>query len=220
MATCVWCGKKGFFVLVNNEGFCKNCEDVHMVVKRHLEIIQESQKIVLSSKNINTKLSRLDVIIDNAKSISKYEEKIPGIVSPSTSEIIRVCLSDKKEIILESVYSTVSKHQNKAELAVTLKSKINELNKILLKLNEAKSILGEYPQKLIIIERSIRSEIHKIKLNNIIEAAKKAEFKGQVKKAIDQYQEALYFLKTDDVDDSSQKQSIAEVEKKIAELSK
>jgi len=49
-------------------------------------------------------------------------------------------------------------------------------------------------------------------LNKYLEEAGKAEFKGNLKKALDQYQEALYFLKNDDVDDILQSKEIASIE--------
>ena len=51
-----------------------------------------------------------------------------------------------------------------------------------------------------------------------LEAARKAEFKGNVKKAIDQYQEALFFIRNDDIDDTQQRFEINEIETKLTEL--
>lgn len=55
--------------------------------------------------------------------------------------------------------------------------------------------------------------------NACLEAARKAEFKGQKKKALDQCQDALYFLYNDEIDDSLQAEKIVEIEAKISELS-
>jgi len=60
--------------------------------------------------------------------------------------------------------------------------------------------------------------IHKTQLNEYIEEAKKAEFKDQKSKALDKYQEALYFLQNDEIDDSLQKENIDELKAKISEL--
>ena len=68
------------------------------------------------------------------------------------------------------------------------------------------------------IELELKSLIHKTKLDKFLEAAKKAEFKGNKKKAIDQYQEALYFIRNDDVPDDQQGQYIEKIESKLKEL--
>jgi hypothetical protein len=68
------------------------------------------------------------------------------------------------------------------------------------------------------LEQQIATEISKTQLNGYLEEAKKNEFKGQKKKALDKYYEALYLLKHDDVDDSLQQDNIQFLESKIKEL--
>ncbi len=69
------------------------------------------------------------------------------------------------------------------------------------------------------LEARVRRFSHQTQLNAYLEAARKAEFKGQKKKALDQYLEALYFLRSDEIDDSLQAEKISELEAKISELS-
>ena len=64
----------------------------------------------------------------------------------------------------------------------------------------------------------LNSQSNKILYSYFIEKAKKFEFKEQYSKALDQYYEALYVLKTDDVDDAEQGAEIKELELKIQEL--
>ena len=72
--------------------------------------------------------------------------------------------------------------------------------------------------KLDQLEARVRRFSHETQLNAYLEAARKAEFKGQKKKALEQYKEALYFLKTDEIDDLSQAEEISKIEAKISEL--
>jgi hypothetical protein len=44
------------------------------------------------------------------------------------------------------------------------------------------------------LESQVLAFSQETQLNAFVESARKAEFKGQKKKAIDQYQEALFFL--------------------------
>jgi len=64
----------------------------------------------------------------------------------------------------------------------------------------------------------IEGEITKVKCEDALDKAKKYEFKGNNKKALDFYYESLYFLKTDNIDDEVQKEQINEIENKIKSL--
>jgi len=105
----------------------------------------------------------------------------------------------------------------KAKLATSSRTSVGEANKALLKIRDAKEEL-EDPSRLDTLEARVKTFSHETQLNTFIEAARKAEFKGQKKKAIEQYQEALFFLKNDDIDDELQGREISKLEKKIAEL--
>ncbi|NLE21927.1 MAG: hypothetical protein GX624_03990 [Actinobacteria bacterium] len=72
--------------------------------------------------------------------------------------------------------------------------------------------------RLAAYEAEARAAVHGAKLGGFIEAAEKAEFKGNKKRALDQYQEALYFLKTDDIADDSQASEIARIAAKVEKL--
>ncbi|MBA7567589.1 hypothetical protein ES708_09304 [subsurface metagenome] len=124
----------------------------------------------------------------------------------------------RDQIISESVTAEVEKALARAEIAATPRTSINEANKALLKIREGKKELND-KEKLDQLEDRIRHFSHEKQLNEYLEAARKAEFKGKIKKALDQYQEALYFLRGDDIDDSLQVEKIGEIEAKISELS-
>jgi cell division FtsZ-interacting protein ZapD len=78
--------------------------------------------------------------------------------------------------------------------------------------------VAERGSQLDAIEQRARQLHHKTRLNTFVDAASKAEFKGQLKKALDQYQEALYFLRSDDIEDAQQTGEIEGIEAKIAEM--
>jgi len=111
----------------------------------------------------------------------------------------------------------VEKLLNKAELATRIKTSLNNANSALLKVLEAKKEINN-PSKLDDLEKRIRAYTHQIQLKSFLDAADKAEFKGNTKKALDQYQEALYFLKTDDIDDEVQQSEMMRIQTKIDEL--
>lgn len=219
MGTCNWCNKSGIFVFVNKDSLCGTCEKiVYIDVQQRLRIITESQELIMKSKKLDTKLSRLDLIIEHAKALLRYEEKNIRVIKPLPSQIIEAAESDRESIIIDGVRAEVEKIMTKANLSTTHKAKINQATKALEKVIEGKNLLLENASKLDTLEKELKVFIHKVQLDTYLEAAKKAEFKGQKKKAIDQYQEALYFLQNDDIDTDIQKDEMKGIEKKIREL--
>jgi len=189
-----------------------------MDVQNKLRIINDSSRIIDESKNLKTKLSRCALIIQMATELLDYENKGIKVINPTPSVFIETYKNNRDEIILESIKQAIERAISKTKLAVTTKTKINELNKVLLLIQENKDELMD-SSKTDLLEKELLEKKHKIQLDGFLEEAKKAAFKGQKKKALDQYKEALYFLKTDDIDDNLQKGYIKTINQKITELS-
>jgi hypothetical protein len=213
------CGRKGLFLWVSANGLCNSCEQiVVMDVVQRGRIINNCMKLVAESKNMKTRLSRCDLLIEHAQALLEYEHKGISTGSPSPSQLLTEYTAMRDQIVLEGVTAEVEKALAKAEIAATPRTSINEANKALLKIREGKQELRDQ-SKLNQLEARVRRFSHETQLNAYLEAARKAEFKGQKKKALDQYQEALYFLRSDEIDDSLQAEKISEIEAKISELS-
>jgi predicted DNA-binding protein YlxM (UPF0122 family) len=218
MAQCKWCESKGFFVFVNKDGLCKRCEsEISFNVSQHLRVIIDSENIITKTKKLDTLISRCNVVIDKASELLKYEEKDIPTTTPKPSEVI-----NKHKILIDTSVKEIAQEEfeklkEENSLIDSIKTKVTKLNKFLIKLKEYKENLIE---KNIIndLEETLKNLIHKTHLNGHLEEAEKFEFKGQQKKALDQYYEALYFLKKDDIDDSLQKDKINFIESKIKEL--
>ena len=221
MAECAWCGSKGFFLSVDRNKLCKRCQSqIYLEFQQRLRIIQDSQKLIEKSKNFKTRISRIDVLIEHVRALKQYEEKNISTLEPVPSECEKNYLGLKNELIYEDIVSSIEKTMNKAKLGLSAKTKMNEANKAILTIMERRGELQEEDKikNLKKTEKDIRDFIHQAQLDDYIESAKKAEFKGQKSKALDKYQEALYFLQTDEIDDALQKENIEEIKKKIKEL--
>ena len=60
MATCPWCGKRGFFLRLGQHGLCKDCEiRLHNLLER-IRVINESVDIASQSNNAETSFSRIE----------------------------------------------------------------------------------------------------------------------------------------------------------------
>jgi hypothetical protein len=68
------------------------------------------------------------------------------------------------------------------------------------------------------LEQEARAYMDKARLDNELEKAEKAEFKGQKKKALDAYLDALFLIRKDSIDDAKQQKEISQIELKIREL--
>jgi hypothetical protein len=219
MAKCKYCGRGGLFLSLNQYGLCSNCAGaISIEMNSRLRVIQESINLVKESRKLDIRLSRCDLVIKIASEIvEKFESKGITVMDPSATELLRRYKAGRDEIIKDSFEKDYQKALAKVEVSTSPKTKTSTLSKILLKIQDYKHQTSK-PDVLIPLENNITQEIHQIQLDSFTDEAKKAEFKGNSKKALDKYYEALYFLKTDKIDDSKQKEFIQSIESKIKNL--
>lgn len=218
MAQCSFCKSKGWLLSVNHKGLCDRCRVVYEnAIMQHGRILSESLELAHTGKTIATRLSRCDLVVEHAGYLLQYEEAGIPTLEPSPSEIIDSCAELRDRIFAGEYEDIVKKAVNKSKIAATVRTKISALRSAQLKISgiqtdfESEFDASEYENGLSKMAATIEYE-------GYVEAANKAEFKGNKKKAIDQYQEALYFLKTDDISDEEQGGQIAMLESKIEEL--
>ena len=220
MGECKLCGNKGIFLRISANGLCREC-DVKVVfeIQQKGRIVNDCIRLVNESKNLDTRMSRLDLMIKHLAAIEEYEKKGIPTITPLASELKKKYLAMHDGIIEETIRKQFNEIPTRVVAGQSLTTVDNALVKILLTINEQKQNLLDkaYLDRL---ESDVSSYQCKIKANRFIDNAKKAEFKGQIKKALDQYQEALFLLKNDRIDDAAQKEEINQITKKIEELSK
>lgn len=219
MGRCRYCGRSGIFLSVDKDGLCARCKPiVTMDLSQRVRHINESIELVEKSKNLSTRLSRCDFAIQELEYLrDTYERREIDVLSPSADEQIAKLRWARDECVVESVQTELEKAKLKAQAATTIKARVNAYTKALLSISEGEAQMQD-PSRLASYEVEVKRAVHSIQLSSYLEAAEKAEFKGDGKKALDQYQEALYFLKKDDLDDQQQAATIAQVSAKIVEL--
>lgn len=218
MAKCKYCGRSGLFLSVSREGLCRSCQPiVVMDVKQRGRIINDSMRLIEESKKLDTQISRCDLLLEHATELAEYEKRGIPSIKPPPSALLQGYRQIRDELILAGLDAAIQTAQAKADIATTTKSKINHLSKALLKVREYKTKSSD-PTALHVLETELVSLIDQTELDGYLEKARKAEFKGRRKQALDQYYEALYFLKHDEIDDSLQSDHISAIEAKIAEL--
>ncbi len=210
---------KRLFLSVDANGLCKNCQPiVIMDIQQRVRILSDSINLAKNSKTFKTRLSRCDLVIEHAEALLEYEKKGIPTISPLPSKLLKEFSEYHDTIIIEEAMQIFGKAQKKAEVSTSFKTIENTYVNALLKIDEVFSFLKD-KNKGIELKNKLKSLIHSTKLNGFIDVAKKAEFKGQIKKAVDQYQEALYFILNDNIPDEQQKDKIQEIENKINSLS-
>ena len=218
MAKCNYCSKKGFFLGVDENSLCNKCSPfVVSDIENRARIVSESLKLAQTGKTFSTRISRIDVLISNLDVLLTYEVKDIPTISPKPSELLKDIKLLRRDTITNEVNEIFTKSVNQADVAATPTSEYNALSKGFLKVQEILDVNNGDDHNF---EQLLRLKLlmHKAKIEGYISEARKAEFKGNAKKAIDQYQEALFYIENDDVDDSLQSDLLNQVKERLAAL--
>lgn len=216
---CRWCGKRaGWLSPLTPNGVCADCQNAIAIdVAQRVRIIEDSSRLVDEGKKLETRLSRLDLLLEHARVLWEFERRGIPTVDPPPSAIIAEYRDKHDELILDSMGSEARSAIIKSDTATTTRTKLTPLTNALAKVRHHKAEVND-PIRLFQLEAELTARSNLIQLNDFLDKARKAEFKGQQKKALDQYLEALYFLKTDETDGSLQAEYIEGVEAKVVEL--
>lgn len=218
MAKCRWCGRGGLFRAVDNNGLCRDCQHIVPEIAGHIRVLKESVELARGGKTFATRLSRTDVATKHAQELLQYERAGVPTLSPEPSELLDMLGRHRRELVEDEIRTITDKALEKSQLASTARTKERALATAVLKVREVVAAAGYGDDVSSTQESSLHSEIHRVKLDAFVDAARKAEFKGNTKKAIDQYQEALFFLRNDEIRDADQERVIGEIETKLKEL--
>lgn len=217
MARCKWCDRRGLFMSVDVYGLCKRCQPIIVNALEHARVIEQSVPFVRDGKTFSTRLSRCDTVLQHAESLIEFEQKGISTISPAPSAYIETFGAIRKELVIEEAHKAARKATEKASVVSTPSAKERALAAGILKVREITESLDNR-EEADAIEQRLRNEVHRATLEGFLEAARKAEFKGNTKKAIDQYQEALFLLKNDHIPDEEQHSQLDEIQTKLNEL--
>ena len=184
-----------------------------MIYNRLLQVINESIAIAKTTKNSETRLSRIDVAISTSESLL---EQYPDDVE--SRNLYGQLIAIRPQLHLEAFEEALEKHMIKARSMKTLKSKINNAEKALVEVESA--YLDPYIDKNTVdhYKQAINQFLTDIQVNDFAEKARKYEFKGQYSKAADSYLDALFHIKNDAIDDELQAEQILEIERLANDL--
>jgi restriction system protein len=185
MSKCLWCNKSGLFMQVDKNGLCIKCHNIVIdEVKQRYRIINKSLNSVRTSTTFKTQLNHIEIVIQQAKQLLRYESKGITTTEPEPSKFIEIGKSDREKLIIHYIDSEIEKVISKSELASSPKVVVNAINACLIKIRETKSLL-ENPNIIAEREERIKNLANKMQLekqNNelssepVEEMTAKAEF--------------------------------------------
>lgn len=219
MAQCRWCSSKGLFLKVSRDGLCARCQPLilHEIAERS-RILADCIRLCEESKTLATRLSRCDLLLEHASELQRFEARGIDVMSPAPSVLIARYREKRDAMIVDSLAEDLAKAVSKAEIVDNTKSAATTLKKVLLKIHEARGMLLAPSSGLGELESRAKTLVHRAELRIHLEAADRAEFKGQQKKALEHFREALYFLQNDGIDDTLQREYIDHIQGKINTL--
>lgn len=144
----------------------------------------------------------LDANPDNRVALA-LKERMPRLKRDCATKMVLMRVQDLSERA-ELATTVATKQKNAKEALVTIEAAIAE------GLADPTPLRDKIP--------ALRRYVAQVEIDGFTEKAKRFEFKGNLKKALEYYQDALYSAIHDDVDDAEQQQSIQTLTAKVEEL--
>ena len=218
MATCRLCNKSGWFLRTTDDGLCQPCDELrNLDTEQYGRIVGESIKLIEKSRVLKTRLGRIDDAIRACQELLKYDHRKIKTLVTWPSEAIEELERVRRKIVLKEIDDQLVKARTKSQNATTSASKISPYNKIIDTIGSFYQVLDDVSE-LERIEQETRVEMDEVQLAAELERAERAEFKGQKKKALDAYLDALFLIRKDSIDDAHQVSEIRHIEAKVRDL--
>lgn len=138
MVECLYCGHKGIFLSISENGLCDSCEPVVMLsVTSRVRILNDSRRLVETSKKMDVRLTRLDLLLQTARELLEYENLGIPTIRPLPSEYLAHYSNIHDAIVVECMEAEFDKMTS----AKARNTRIRKANEVLLKIGETKKIL-------------------------------------------------------------------------------
>lgn len=220
MANCLLCGKWGglFSMHLTADKICTKCVQRHMPeIESRCRVIGESGKIVEDSKNIDTRLSRIDVAIQNLESLVPYERKGVATLSEPPSKAIKLFEEKRKEIIGQYIREQKHGAREKSKDASTASAKLTPYAKAVERLTKLMDGVEDISELQLAIAE-LRMERDAVRFEQLMRKGDAALAKGSEKSALSSYVDAYIALKDDTTPDAKQKDKLEQAKSKIIDL--
>ena len=218
MANCKWCGCSGEVLDVTEDGLCSACEPVvSMEINNRLRMINRCKKLVGESEKLDEQLEECDNLVEHAEALVEYEERGIPTIEPSASELVRTYREGRDDLIVKGAEREAENALAAAEVFANADTKVSQLSKMVLKIQEYKAKLHK-AGRLDALEQRMAELTHQTQLKGYLEEAREAKIKGRHRRALELYNYALHLLESEVVSEALRQDNLPAVEAKIAEL--
>jgi len=185
-----------------------------MSLESVIRVFNESVELAQNSTNIKTRLSRCDTAKKQVAVLVAYY--VRGLNTPDPNLCHDSIQKLRAAVVADHILKVFADARAKAAVASTAKTKSNVLRQAVLKIRDVlqvANLASVTPVETVI--RFLLLEAHEMEIKEILTAADKAAFKGQAAKAKERYEEALFTLRNDNIDDTAQAPAIVWLEDRI-----
>lgn len=218
MATCKLCDNSGWFFKVDKDGLCRTCAPIwSSTVAQAVRVINESLEIARGTKSLGTLISRSRLAIEQCRTLRRYEQRGLTSTDPAPSQFLNHLEAEREKALLEWLDAEIIKVRAKSQAATTPAAKTRPFSKLLEAFTDIYAELDDVT-KIETRELMIRHEMDALRLDIELDKAERLAFKGQRKRALDAYLDALYLLRKDSIPDNRQQAEVSRIESKIREL--
>lgn len=218
MAKCKNCGRGGLFRSVDRNGLCRTCQPIVLPeIDHQSRTLATSHKAVTNARKADTALSRLAAAIASCDGLIPFADKGIPTTEMDPRELRKIYSDAARSIVEESVRAAFSSARRKAEDGTTDTTKLNGYSKAVADL----SGLLDYGFEVAFLEAAVfelRKERDNLKFDLTAQKAAAAIAKGQQKKALDLYIDAMLALANDSTPDDEQEARYEHARAKIIEL--
>lgn len=216
MMRCPACGARGLLQIFSTYGLCAPCRRKELPrIQRRRKTIAQSLRYLEKTRAIKTILKRCDLVLENAQALLPLEQKGIAIFDPPPSQLLDACRRRKRDAVEVVVLEALGK----AKAAATPARKLAGARLALEKIRLYRDVLRD-KRFFDVLEREVERFMHETELQTFLDEGRKAEALDRKDEAIRAYEEALYFLRHDAIDDTRQSELIDGLERAIRSLQK
>jgi hypothetical protein len=193
-------------------------EERYPYFERCCAVINENVQVLNISGDSKTLLTSCDTVLTNLKPLLEMELKgITGWLDTPVHEAYAEVEATREELVEEMAKEHMDEIKRDADIAEAGTDKVEVIHG---GITDFEDMEGDFGPHAVITQniRVLKALAYNVQFKGFLEAARKAEIKKEYKEALEQYEEALSFLMDNNVKDSAQAKTVAQLEQKIAFL--
>ncbi len=168
MTVCHLCNTSGRFLRTNSQGLCQACERTWAKeVKKYGRTIDESMKIIQTSRTLNGRLSHIRIAMRSCQKLHAYEQRNVETITPPPRMMMHRLNRIRTEIIQSFVCDELANASARSQEAKSQAGKISPFDKILRKIVKLRRELSD-GSEIELLERKVLTERNKAEWEGLV----------------------------------------------------